>query len=116
MADDDRSQPPSGGGFPPSPPVDEPRTDPSRGSLVRGAVLGFAATAVTPVAPLMTYATGSEWWSLPIWLIPIVLLAGISLAIRGSTRRTGIGLLLGFAVAVVVLAGATIALYNIDEG
>ncbi len=115
MADDDRSQPPSGGGFPPTPPVDEPQTDPSRGSLVRGAVLGFAATVVAPVA-LLTYAGGSEWWSLTIWLIPIVLLAGISLAIRGSTRRTGIGLLLGFAVAVVVLAGAYFVLFNIDEG
>ncbi len=51
-----------------------------------------------------------------MWFIPIVLVAGVGLAIQGSTRRTGIGLLLGFAGAVVVLAGACIVLLNMDEG
>ncbi len=112
MSDDDRTQPPSGGAFPPPPPGDEPRSDPGGGSLVWGLVLGFAATAVGIFTPLIydiyDPANYEGLWAL--WLVPIVLVVGVGLTVARSTRRIGGGLLLGWAVGLVVSAGVCFSL------
>ncbi len=92
-----------GGSFPPPPPVDSPTVDDSGGSIGMGVALGFVGTLLASFSPILPGLDGAFFFGL--FLLPILLVVAIALAVKRSTRRTGIGMLSGFAVGLVVSAG-----------
>ncbi len=114
MADNESKRPPPGK-FPPPPPVDPPvLSADTGGSPAPGAVLGFTATALGSFEPLIARSTDSVRL-VGSRLIPIVVVAGVGLAIPRSTRRTGIGMLSGSAVGLVVFVGVCVHLLSTGE-
>lgn len=95
----------------PTPPPDEPppgeppRPPGSRRDLWLGAVVGFVLTIGVPFLwALIAQAIG---YFLPVLLSSLlVLVAGVVLALQERTRQWGLGILIGFAAALVVGAGA----------
>lgn len=111
MVDDARGQPPSGGEYPPPPPVDEPLPNPSRGPLVWGVVLGIALTAIGSIVPSLVNDPESVWFG-TLLLIPVAFVVGVGLTIARSTRRIGSGMLLGSAVGLVVSSGVCFVVFT----
>lgn len=110
--DDDGASPPDRS-YPPPPPADAPTADESGGSIVLGLVLGLVGTVLGSFGPpLLTAYAGGGWWLLPLLLLPVVLVAGIVLTVKRSTRRTGAGMLVSFAVGLVVFAGTCLYLVS----
>ncbi len=96
--------------YPPPPPVDAPTADDSGGSVVLGLVLGLVGTALGAFGPFFVFPEGGGLVFL--WLLPLVLVVGIALTVKGSTRRTGVGMLLGWAVGLLVSAGTCLYLLS----
>lgn len=107
---DDGASPPDRS-YPPPPPVDAPTADDSGGSVVLGLVLGLVGTALGAFGPFFVFLPdgGGQKFLL---LLPIVLVVGIALTVKGSTRRTGVGMLLGWAVGLLVSAGTCLYLLS----
>ncbi len=78
-----------------------------------GLALGVVGTVLGSFGPpLLTAYAGGGWWLLPLLLLLVVLVAGIVLTVKRSTRRTGAGMLVGFAVGLVVFAGTCLYLLS----
>ncbi len=115
MPADEDSGPRQEGEFPPPPPVDAPTSDPSSRSFALGVVIGLVATGIGSFVPLLASSTDDVLFG-AFWLIPIVLVVGVALTVVRSTRRTGAGMLLGFAVGLVVSAGTCVVLLSTGVG
>lgn len=106
------TQPPTGpppwGNYPPSPPQPE---RPGRGwQVMCGAVTGAFATVVLPFASLgLSVSAGISFFVTSLLLVPCV---GVGLVCSATTRAWGIGVLIGWAIALVVAAGACVALLS----
>ncbi len=109
----------SGPEFPPPPPVDEPvdgAAAEGKGSMLLGVVIGLVATVIGSFSPFIPSSSGYGFFA-GLGLLPIVLVAGIGFTINRSTRQIGAGVLLGFAVGLVVSAGTCLVLLsNADFG
>ncbi len=108
--DHDNGASPPDRSYPPPPPVDAPTADDSGGSVVLGLVLGLVGTALGAFGPFFVLSEGGGLVFL--WLVPLVLVVGIALTVKGSTRRTGVGMLLGWAVGLLVSAGTCLYLLS----
>ncbi|MGZ8736615.1 MAG: hypothetical protein ACXWXO_01930 [Nocardioides sp.] len=96
--------------IPTPPPAEEPAPEPgNRRDLWLGILVGVVACIALPfLSALGADALGLFGFGL---LAPLlVLVAGVILVIPDRTRRWGTGLLMGFAVSVVVGAGACVVL------
>ena len=111
MSEDDDGASPPDRSYPPPPPADAPTADESGGSIVLGLVLGLVGTALGAFGPFFVF-TPEGVGLLLLWLVPIVLVVGIALTVKGSTRRTGVGTLLGWAVGLLVSAGTCLYLLS----
>jgi len=103
--------------FPPPPPVEPPvdisATD-GGGSIPLGLGIGLLVTGLGAFGPFLSVPLEGVGL-LALWLIPLVLVVGIGLTIRPTTRRTGVGILVGFAIGLVVSAGTCIYLLSTAE-
>jgi hypothetical protein len=107
------SQPPQGppppwGYYPPPPP--QPPSPSNAWQIVCGAVIGLFGTVVAPFAGLgLADSLGFGVFVLSFLLVPCV---GIALLISAPTRPWGIGLIIGWAIALVLAGGACVALLS----
>lgn len=110
------TQPPSGPpqgpppwGYYPSPPQ-QPQPPGDGWKIVCGAVIGVTATVLTPFIGLgLSRSLGFGIFVLSFILVPGT---GIAFLISSTTRKWGLGLLIGWAIALVVAAGACVALLS----
>lgn len=80
-----------------------------RRDLWLGVLVGVVLTFGTPFLGAVLAQTFTTF--VPVLLSPLlVLVAGTVLAVRDSTRQWGLGILIGFAGALVVGAGACVVL------
>jgi hypothetical protein len=100
--------PPPWGHYPAPPPQPQPPSDGWK--IVCGAVIGFAATVLAPFAALGL----ADSLGFGIFLLSFVLVPGTGIALLASatTRKWGLGLIIGWAITLVVGAGACVALLS----
>lgn len=72
--------------------------------MVMGVALGFVGAMLASFSPLLfNFVAGNSL--LGLLALPLLLVVSIVLAFRRSTRRTGLGMLMGFPVGFIVAAG-----------
>ena len=102
---------------PPVPPAD-PFVPPEKGhalELVLGAVVGGVDVVITGVLGLVfsaNFANGA-WGFAPL---VVGLLVPLALLLNESTRWWGVGILIGYFLALIVLGGACVALISTFSG
>jgi hypothetical protein len=100
--------PPPWGNYPA--PAPQPQPSGTGWKIFCGAVIGLLATVVLPFASLSL----AQWAGFGVILMPLVLVpvVGGGLLLSPTTRPWGTGMLIGWAVALVVAAGACVALLS----
>jgi hypothetical protein len=108
--------PPSGPPQPPPPwgnypaPASQPPPSGQGWKILCGAAIGFLSTIVLPFASLgLAQRAGFGIVVVPLALVPVV---GTGLLLAPTTRPWGAGMLIGWAVSLVVAAGACVALLS----
>jgi hypothetical protein len=92
----------------PGPPPAHPTRD-----LWLGILVGVLATLLAPALAVFLAGYAGSWLGLLGLFAPLaVLVAGIVLAFIPSTRRWGVGLLIGFSASLIVGAGACVVLLS----
>ena len=90
----------------------QPRPKGKSGALVGGAALGFVGSLFSPVPGVVV--AGAIGGPVGGWLTvlgPVILLGvAIWMLTRADLRMWGAGLLMGFAIALIVAAGACVLL------
>jgi hypothetical protein len=110
------TQPPSGpppwGHYPP-PPGGQPKR--GRGwEIFGGVVVGGIATVVLPLMSLAVVdQTGFGAIIVALLLVPIL---GLGLLFSASSRPWGLGILIGWAVALIVVGGSCVAILASLDG
>ncbi|MET0447220.1 MAG: hypothetical protein ABW004_02390 [Aeromicrobium sp.] len=109
------TQPPSGPPQGPPPwgyyPTPSPPPSPGHGwQIACGAVIGGVATVALPFVSLGVASSNGIGFFLASFLV--VPGTGLGLLFAATTRPWGIGLLIGWAIALVVAAGACVALLS----
>ncbi|WP_045274028.1 hypothetical protein, partial [Microbacterium terrae] len=102
---------------PPPPPGEEPPGAPQpspggHGSLWLGIGIGVAAFLLVWALSLLVGGTDMYWIPIMAWLgmPPLLLIAGIILAVIPRTRRTGAGILIAVGAGVLIVGGVCVAL------
>lgn len=100
--------PPPWGSYPAPPSQPQP---PGEGwKIICGAVIGVAATIAAPFLALaLADSLGFGIFVLSFVVVPVT---GLALLISATTRKWGLGLIIGWAVSLVLGAGACVALLS----
>jgi hypothetical protein len=100
--------PPPWGNYPAPPPQPPPPNDGWK--IFCGAVIGVVATIAVPFLALsVDPSAGVSLFLLSFIIVPTT---SVGLIIAPVTRAWGIGLLIGWAVSLIIGAGACVALLN----
>ena len=101
--------PPPPWGHYPAPPA-QPQPPGDGWKIVCGAAIGVVATVVAPFASLgLADSLGFGIFALSFILVPAT---GVALLVSSTTRKWGLGLIIGWAIVLILGAGACVALLS----